>query len=140
MSQSNSFVFILNGNVYGTGNADYMSELFSDYVATHQLYGRDSIDVKIETIESFTARHKDAKKALFEENNENDIAAGDEIEITCINGVEIEPVVRTITHIDHQTDTMCVDTPIEYDSPKGKRRTLIVEHPNWMYNDTWTRV
>lgn len=140
MTKSNSFVFILNGNVYGTGNADYMTELFSDYVATHQLYGRDSIDVKIETIEAFKARVIDAKQAISEENNDNDIAVGDEIEITCINGVEIDPVVRTIEHIDHQTDTMRVSTPIKYDSPKGKRRTLIVEHPNWMYNDTWTRV
>lgn len=140
MTKSNSFVFILNGNVYGTGNADYMTELFNDYVATHQLYGRDSIDVKIETIEAFKARVIDAKQAISEENNDNDIAVGDEIEITCINGVEIDPVVRTIEHIDHQTDTMRVSTPIKYDSPKGKRRTLIVEHPNWMYNDTWTRV
>lgn len=137
---SQTFAFILNGKLYGTGSADYMAELFNDYVVTHQLYGRDSVDVKIETLESFTARHDDAQHAIFEENNDNDIAIGDSIKITCINGVKIDPVIRTIDHIDHQTDTMRVSEPVEYDTPNGKRRTMIVEHSSWMYNDTWTRI
>lgn len=70
MTKSKRFIFTLNGDVYGTGNADYMSELFNDYVATHELYGKDSIDVKIETIDAFKARLIDENESISEENND----------------------------------------------------------------------
>lgn len=37
----------LNGSLYGSGNLDYMRELFVDYVVTCQMYGKKECDFKI---------------------------------------------------------------------------------------------
>lgn len=37
----------LNGSFYGSGNLDYMRELFVDYVVTCEMYGKKECDFKI---------------------------------------------------------------------------------------------
>lgn len=46
------FLAFLNGNLYGRGDAEYMSELFRNYVVAHGLYGRASMEFRIERIET----------------------------------------------------------------------------------------
>ena len=41
------YQFYLNGKLYGSGNLKYMHELFSDYVVTHRMYGKEIVDFKI---------------------------------------------------------------------------------------------
>lgn len=37
----------LNGKFYGSGNAQYMKELFNDYVVIKRMYGKKEVDFKI---------------------------------------------------------------------------------------------
>jgi hypothetical protein len=41
------YTFYLNGTVYGTGDLDYMRELFVDYVVKMKMYDRLSVDFRI---------------------------------------------------------------------------------------------
>lgn len=42
----------LNGQFYGGGPKEYMTELFKDYVETCDMYGKDSVDVRVERSDS----------------------------------------------------------------------------------------
>jgi len=37
----------LNGKFYGSGDLNYMRELFIDYVITHKMYNKNEVDFKI---------------------------------------------------------------------------------------------
>jgi hypothetical protein len=37
----------LNGKFYGSGDLEYMKELFVDYVVTCKMYGKSEVDFKI---------------------------------------------------------------------------------------------
>jgi hypothetical protein len=41
------YACFLNGQFYGTGDLDYMRELFVDYVVTMKMYDRSSVDFRI---------------------------------------------------------------------------------------------
>ena len=41
------FTCYLNGEFYGSGDADYIRELFVDYVVTCEMYGRKECEFKI---------------------------------------------------------------------------------------------
>lgn len=37
----------LNGELYGTGNLKYMTELFTNYVFDREMYGRSEVEFKV---------------------------------------------------------------------------------------------
>lgn len=41
------YMCYLNGRLYGSGNLDYMHELFKDYVVTCEMYGKRECEFKI---------------------------------------------------------------------------------------------
>lgn len=43
-------IFYLDGKIYGKGDAQYMAELFRDYVLTSDMYGKKSVEFRIERI------------------------------------------------------------------------------------------
>lgn len=44
---SEIYNFYLNGSFYGSGNLEYMKELFVDYVITCEMYGKDKCSFEI---------------------------------------------------------------------------------------------
>lgn len=52
-------LYFLNGDTqqfYGLGDLPYMIELLDDYINTCKMYGKDSIDFRIEKVELFLKR------------------------------------------------------------------------------------
>lgn len=45
------YACILNGKLYGTGDLDYMSALFRDWVVDCEMYGKDDVTFRITTVE-----------------------------------------------------------------------------------------
>lgn len=41
------YACFLNGKLYGTGDLEYMNELFRDYVVACEMYGRESCEFRI---------------------------------------------------------------------------------------------
>lgn len=41
------YIMKLNGRLYGTGNSEYMCELFRDYVLACDIYGRDKVTFEV---------------------------------------------------------------------------------------------
>lgn len=47
---SNNYVLLLNNRLYGIGDLPYMMELLEDYICIHRMYGKETIDFRIEEL------------------------------------------------------------------------------------------
>lgn len=53
MGDSKLYKCFLNGKPYGTGDLDYMKELFVDYVVTCEMYDKDRCDFTIVSLDAW---------------------------------------------------------------------------------------